>query len=183
MHHTLRLYSRYQKPILRLYLLLARLISLPLVGRLVRWIANTYGLREHGGYFLTYQEARAIVKKAKIVAIGPCSCRQVNRNCDTPVMSEILISSGAEVFVETRNKEVTLVEKKEALDLLDACHERKLIPTIQRCHGSYYAICNCCDCCCVPLILSRKYNVRSALIRDKAIVEQIKEDIGKETHG
>lgn len=179
MHHTLRLYSRFQKPILKIYLLCAKLIKIPVFGHFVLWLANTYGIHEHSGYFLTYNEAKHIVKKAGVIALGPCSCRQVNNNCDTPVMTELLIANGADVFVETREKDVRLISVAEALDILDSCHQRKLIPTIQKCHGSYYAICNCCDCCCVPLILMRKYNVKTALVRDKKVIDEIKHDLAK----
>jgi hypothetical protein len=41
---------------------------------------------------------------------------------------------------------------------------------MMQCRGHYYAICNCCRCCCVPYRLKQDYGVDYAIIRDKNIV-------------
>ena len=46
MHHSLgpyRLYRRYRELILRYYIFQARWTKIPVLGRLVRWVANLYG--------------------------------------------------------------------------------------------------------------------------------------------
>ncbi len=173
------LHGRFRPSSLRVYLLYAKLTRIPLLGHVIHLIADNYFLHGHSGYFLNYNEAKAIVKKAKIIALSPCSCRQINKKCDTPVMTELLIASGGGLPVAAEGNDLKLISVAEALDILDICHQKKLIPTIQKCHGTYYAICNCCDCCCVPLILLRKYNIKSALLRDKTVIEAIKNELDK----
>jgi len=176
MHHTLRFYGQHQHKILRLYMSLAKLTNIPLIGRLVRWVANTYGLHEHHGYFLTLGEAEQIIDASRNVALGPCSCRQVFHNCDAPIMAEIVVGTGAEVFPEIRSGEFHAISKEEAKDVMRQCHQKRLIPTLERCQGHSYAICNCCTCCCVPLRLKKNYGIGNALVRNKEVVKDFQRE-------
>jgi hypothetical protein len=176
MHHTLRFYGQHQHKILKLYMAMARLTNIPLLGRLVRWVANVYGLHEHHGYFLTLGEAEQIIDASKNVALGPCSCRQVFHNCDAPIMAEIVVGAGAEVFPEVRSGEFHVISKEEAKDVMRQCHQRRLIPTLERCQGHFYAICNCCTCCCVPLRLRQNYGIGNALVRNGKVVEDFQRE-------
>jgi hypothetical protein len=176
MHHTLRFYGQHQHKILRLYMSLAKLTNIPLIGRLVRWVANTYGLHEHHGYFLTLREAEQIIDASKNVALGPCSCRQVFHNCNAPIMAEIVVGAGAEVFPEIRPDEFHVISKEEAKDIMRQCHQKRLIPTLERCHEHFYAICNCCSCCCVPLRLRQNYGIGNALVRNKEVVKDFQRE-------
>lgn len=171
MHHALRFYGQHQHKFLRLYICLAKLTNIPLVGRLVRWTANTYGQSSHHGYFLTLGEAKQIVDASKNVALGPCSCRQVFHNCNAPIMAEIVIGAGVEVFSDVRPNEFRQVSKEEAKEVLRQCHERGLMHTIMMCQEHFYAICNCCTCCCVPYRLRQNYKIGLALVRNKEVVE------------
>ena len=170
MHHTLRFYGRYQQQWLRLYLLLAKLTKLPLVGRWVRRVANIYARRGHRGYLLTVTEAEQIIDAAGSVALGPCCCRQVSRHCDHPITSEIVVGTGAEVFSQTRRNEFHRVSKEVAKELLRQCHRQRLVTTIMKCREHFYAICNCCSCCCVPTRLKQNYGIEYALVRNKDIL-------------
>lgn len=174
MHHTLRFYAQHQHRILKLYMSLAKLIRIPLLGRLVRWVANTYGRHEHHIYLLTQEQAEQIVDASRKVALGPCSCRQVFHHCDAPIMAEIIVGTGSEVFPEVRAGEFKPVTKEEAKEVLRQCHQRRLIHTLSKCREDFYAICNCCTCCCVPLRLKQNYGVDNALVRSKTVVEDFK---------
>ena len=176
MHHTLRFYSRYQHSILKFYLIITKLTNMPLIGRLVLWLANEYGKKKHHGYLLTFNEAIHIIEESENVALGPCSCRQISHNCDAPIMAEIVVGHGVEIFSQVRSHEFQEISKGEAKKILQQCHQRKLIPTLQKCHKNFYAICNCCTCCCIPLRLSQNYKISSALIRDKMPVEEFRKD-------
>ncbi|MFH1003243.1 MAG: ferredoxin-like protein [Chloroflexota bacterium] len=167
MHHTLRFYSRYQPQFLRMYIALARLTRLPLVGGLVRRVANLYARHGHRSYRLTPAEAEQIIDAASSVAVGPCQCRQVFGHCQHPVMSEILIGTGAVVFSQTRPHDFNPVSKEAAKELVRRCHRERLVTNISKCQGHFYAICNCCPCCCVPTRLRREYGIEYALVRDK----------------
>lgn len=178
MHHSLgliRLYSRYREWVLRYYIFQARWTKIPLIGRLVRWVANLYGQRASSVSLLTLDEAEEIIDSSAALAVGPCTCRAVFHNCDHPVETEIMVGLGQNVFVEERPHENRRINRQEAKDILRDCHERGLIHTIARCQQNFYAICNCCSCCCVPLRLKKSYGIGQALTRSADIVREFKE--------
>ena len=175
MHHSLRLYSRHREGVLRFYMFWARWTRIPLVGRLVRWVANTYGRNREGGYLLTTNEAEEIVDISEGLSLGPCTCRTVFSNCDNPINTEIMLGLSRNVFIEERPNDYQEITKQEAKDILRECHQRGLMHTIIKCRQDYYAICNCCSCCCVPLRLSKKYGIGNALTRHDDIVQEFKE--------
>ena len=175
MHHSLRLYSRHRELILRYYIFQARWTKIPLIGRLVRWVANIYGKKASGACLLTTEEAEEIVDSAGGLALGPCTCRAVFRNCDNPIDAEIMVGLTRNIFIEERPQDYRQITKQEAKDILRQCHQRGLIHTIIKCRHDYYAICNCCPCCCVPLRLSKQYGIGNALTRNPDIVQIFKE--------
>jgi len=175
MHHSLRIYSRYRELFLKYYIFLAKWTRLPLIGKLVRKVANWYGKNASGACLLTLQEANEIVDLSDGLALGPCTCRIVFKNCENPTNTEIMLSVGRNVFVEERSHDYEKITKKEAKEVLRQCHLNGLIHTIIKCRQNYYAICSCCSCCCVPLRLNRQYGIGNALVRKSNIVEEIKE--------
>jgi hypothetical protein len=175
MHHTLKLYSRHRESALRFYMFWARWTRIPLIGRLVRWVANTWGRNLEGAYVLTTDEAGEIMDACDSLAVGPCSCRKLYHNCDNPVDVEIMLSLNGNVFVEERPQDYREISKQEAKEILRECHERGLIHSIVKCREDFYAICNCCTCCCVPLRLHNQYGIGSALTRRGDIVQVFRE--------
>jgi len=171
MHHHLRgTYGKHQHSLIHLYMNLAKLTKIPLIGRFARWVANTYAVVGHGGYLLTLQEAEQIVDIAARVAIGPCSCREEFRNCNNPVMSEIVLSSGITEVYAKSDQDFHEVSKEEAKEVLRKAHQNGLIQSIMRCGDHFYSVCNCCSCCCVPLRLLKQYGVGKALIRNPNVI-------------
>ncbi len=175
MHHSLRLYSRHREFALKFYMFWARWTKIPLIGRLVRWVANTWGRSMEGGYLLTTDEAEEIVDIAEGLALGPCTCRETFGNCDNPINAEIMLGLTGNVFVEERPQDYREISREEARDILKQSHQRGLIHTIIKCRQDYYAICNCCACCCVPLRLSKQYGIGRALSRSGDIVKEFRE--------
>jgi len=171
MHHTLRLYSRHRESALKFYMFWAKWTKIPLMGSLVRKVANAYGRNMEGAYLLTTEEAEEIVDMSEVLSVGPCACRQVFKNCDNPINVEIMLGVHGNVFVEERPQDYRTITKQEAKEILRDCHRRGLIHTIIKCKESYYSICNCCSCCCVPLRLNKKYGIGSALVRNKDIID------------
>jgi len=154
---------------------LASWTNMPLIGRLVRWVANAYGRNMEGAYLLTPNEAEEIVDGSEGLALGPCTCRAVFRNCDNPVNAEIMVGLTRNIFMEERPHNYREITKQEAKDVLRQCHQRGLIHTIVKCRQDFYAICNCCSCCCVPLRLSKEYGIGNALTRSDDIIREFKE--------
>jgi len=175
MHHSLRFYGGHRRGILRFYMFWAKWTRIPLLGRLVRLIANSYGRNQHGACPLTPAEAESLVDIAEGVALGPCDCRKVFGNCDHPVDAEILLGPSRHTFLEAMPHDSHEITREEAREILRDCHNRGLVQTIIRCRGDFYAICNCCTCCCVPLRLSKQYGIGSALVRRKDIVQEFKD--------
>ena len=170
MHHSLRLYSKHREVTLKFYMFGANCTRIPLIGRLVRWVANAYGRNMEGAYLLTADEAETIVDSAEGVAVGPCTCRSVFKNCDNPVNTEIMLGLSRNVFIEERPQDYREITKQEAKEILRDCHQRGLVHTIIKCREDYYAICNCCSCCCVPLRLSKQYGIGNALTKSRNII-------------
>ncbi len=175
MHHSLKLYSRHRELILRYYIFQAKWTKIPLIGKLVRKVANTYGRNMEGAYLLTPNEAEEIVDSSAGLALGPCTCRTVFRNCDNPINAEIMVGLSRNVFIEERPHDYQEITKQEAKDVLRQCHQRGLIHTIVKCRQDFYAICNCCSCCCVPLRLGKEYSIGNAITRSDDIIREFKE--------
>ena len=171
MHHTLGLYGQHQHKFIHLYISLAKLTRIPLIGHVVRWVANLYGHFGHSGYFLTLSEAEQIVDIAGSVALGPCSCRHEFHNCDYPLMSEIVLGKGSTDVYAKRENEFQQISKEEAKEVLRKAHQHRLTQSIMRCGDNFYAICNCCSCCCVPTRLLKECGVGKALVRIKKVVQ------------
>lgn len=146
-----------------------------MVGRLVRRVANAYGRNLEGAYLLTPDEAEEIVDSSEELALGPCTCRATFRNCDNPTNTEIMVGLSQNVFIEERPHDYRDITRQEAKDILRQCHQKGLIHTIIKCRQDFYAICNCCSCCCVPLRLSKKYGIGHALTRSSSIIREFKE--------
>jgi len=174
MHHSLRLYSRNREWVVKFYMFWGKRTKLPVIGRLIRWVANAYGSNMERAYMLTTSEAEEIVDIAEGLALGPCTCRTLFKNCDNPISAEIMLGLNGNVFIEDRPEDYREITRDEAREILRQCHERGLVHTIIKCREDYYAICNCCSCCCVPLRLSKQYGI-GALTRSEDIVGQFRE--------
>ena len=171
MHHHLRLYGKEQHRLIHLYIYLARLTRIPVIGSIVRWVANTYAVHGHGGYLLTLEEAEQIIDTARNISLGPCSCRREFHNCNYPVMSEIVLGNGSSEVYASRVKEFRQISRDEAKKVLRSAHKRQLTHSIMRCGSNFYALCNCCSCCCVPTRLRRNFGIGKALVRNPHVVQ------------
>ncbi len=174
MHHSVRLYSGYREWFLRYYIFQAKWTRIPLVGRVVGKVANIYGKKGSSAYLLTSDEANEIVDNSEGLALGPCTCRAVFGNCDNPINAEIMVGLSRNIFIEERPHDYREITKQEAKDILRQCHQNGLIHTIIKCRQDFYAICNCCSCCCVPLRLKKEYGIGNALVRSDDIVREFK---------
>jgi hypothetical protein len=152
-----------------------RMTRLPLVGRLVRWVANTWGRNMEGAYLLSPKQAEQVIEAAEGLAVGPCTCRETFHNCDHPVNAEIMLGLTRNVFVSERPDDYREITTEEARRILKDSRERGLIHTLIKCRDDFYAMCNCCTCCCVPLRLSSRHGIGSALVRDPDIVGVFRE--------
>jgi len=79
------------------------------------------------------------------------------------------------VFIEQRPHDYREITKEEAKEILRKCHSNGLLHTIIKCREDFYAMCNCCSCCCVPFRLSKQYGIGNALVRNGNIVKEVKQ--------
>lgn len=177
MHHALRLYSRHREFALKFYMFWARWTRFPLVGPLVRLVANTWGRNLESAYMLTPQEAEEVVDLAEGLALGPCTCREVFGNCDGPRDAEIMLGLSRSVFFTERPDDYREISREEAREVLRRCREKGLVHSIVKCREDFYAICNCCACCCVPLRLRNQYRIGGALVRHPDIVGEFRNSL------
>ncbi len=172
MHHTLKFYNANRAFVLRFYMFGARCTRIPLFGRLVRKIANTYARNEHHSYLLTFEEARELVMLAPALASSKCTCRSLYHKCDNPKDNEILLAPSQHILLETIPSGAKIITPVRATETLEESRRRGLVLTVVKCKGDFYAICSCCTCCCVPLRFSKKYQIGEALLRHKDIVKE-----------
>ena len=149
-----------------------RLTRLPLVGRLVRVVASRYGYNMHTSYTVSLAQAHGVVDQSSQVLLGPCRCRQAFHRCQSPLLSELIIGIGAQVFPQDRPGEYQQVTREQAHTLLDECHHRGLFHTLMQCQEQFYALCNCCQCCCVPTRLRSDFGIRGTLVKIDAATLQ-----------
>ncbi|HSW56911.1 MAG TPA: ferredoxin-like protein [Dehalococcoidales bacterium] len=174
MHHSLRLYGQNQHRLIHLYMDLAKLSRIPVIGTVYRWAANLYARLGHAGYYLSLSDAEQIIDASDSISLGPCSCREEFKNCSHPVMSEIVLGKGRREVYASRSKEFRQISREEAKNVLQQAHKNHLTLSIMRCGNNFYAICNCCSCCCVPSRLKNQFGVGLALIRNKNVVNDFR---------
>ena len=122
-----------------------------------------------------YKRTNEIVDSSDRLALGTCTCRTVFKNCKNQTNAEIMLSVGHNIFIEERPHDYEEITKGQAREILRQCNVNGLIHTIIKCRQDFYAICNCCSCCCVPLRLNKQYGIGNALVRKSNIVEEVQE--------
>jgi hypothetical protein len=175
MHHTLKLYNANRPGLLRIYMFFAPWARIPVLGRLVRKIANAYGHSQHRAYILTPAEAKRLVETAGALAKSACTCRSVFHKCSHPKDNEILLAPSRHILLETMTPGAQEITREQAVEILKDSQRRGLILTVLKCQGNFYAICSCCSCCCVPLRLSKQYGIGEVLVRHKDITKEFRE--------
>lgn len=109
--------------------------------------------------FLPTQEILEIILRSKVVGIGWCYCRSVQRKynapkCDHPLYTCFHIGFGKSLYeIPGKSEKLKRISKEEIINLLNEFDDRGLIhqliyfPSPQ----FYYIICNCCPCCCITM--------------------------------
>lgn len=173
MHHVLRFYSAHQELVLRFYMFGAKFTKLPLVGKYFASLIDRYAVTQHAAFILTYDEVRKVIGAATSIAVGDCKCRKVFKNCDSPIRTDMVFGVGFDVFTEVRKEEYTEINRQKALEIIDDCKRRGLFQSLVKCRHDFYAICNCCPCCCVPLRLRKDYGIKGAWVKNAGVVGNV----------
>ncbi len=127
---------------------------------------------------IPYPTARDIVLKGppKVVVLD-CPCRHARENPCQPTDVCMVVGSGAFTLEHLPNRSRRITQQ-EALDLLQAEHERGHVHTAyfkDACDNRFYAICNCCACCCGGLEAMVKHGV--PMVASSGYVAQVDESV------
>lgn len=125
---------------------------------------------------IPYPMARDIVLEGPPdVTVYECGCRHARKNPCQPTQVCMIIGSGDFVLDHHPNGSRRITQA-EALDLLRAEHERGHVHTAyfkDVCQNRFYAICNCCSCCCGGLEAMMRYGV--PMVASSGYVAQVDE--------
>jgi ferredoxin len=132
---------------------------------------------------IPYPIARDLILQAPLeIAVYECGCRHARANPCQPTQVCMVVGQPFVDFILEHNPQTSRrLAQQEALDLLQAEHDRGHL------HAAYfkdvmlnrfYAICNCCKCCCagiesmvehgVPMVMSSGYVAQVDAIRCQA---------------
>jgi NAD-dependent dihydropyrimidine dehydrogenase PreA subunit len=125
---------------------------------------------------IPYPKARDIVlRSSPSVTLLECPCRHARENPCTP--TEVCMIVGGGDFVRDHHPHRSRrVSQQEALDLLQDEHDRGHVHTAyfkDVCNDRFYAICNCCSCCCGGMEAMMKHGV--PMVASSGYVAQVDE--------
>jgi ferredoxin len=104
---------------------------------------------------LPYRIARdVILEHPQAIAVGTCPCRRVSPTPCLPPPQEVCLILGEPFasFIAEHNPQFRKIEQREAVEVLQAAHERGNVHAgyfKKEMGGRLFALCNCCSCCCV----------------------------------
>ncbi len=111
---------------------------------------------------IPYPMARDLVLKGPPdIAVYECACRHARSHPCQPTQVCMVVGQPFVDFVLEHNPHSSRrLTQSEALELLQAEHERGHLHSAwfkDACMGRFYAICNCCPCCCGGIEAMVKY--------------------------
>jgi Pyruvate/2-oxoacid:ferredoxin oxidoreductase delta subunit len=104
---------------------------------------------ENQSRVLVYEDARRILEKASLLAVTPCPCRTLMRNCDRPLETCLQMNKGAAYAVKRGTGRA--IDLEEAEEILIRAEESGLVHMTGNRAAPGTVICNCCACCCIAL--------------------------------
>lgn len=116
---------------------------------------------------IPYTTARDIVLNGPPdIVVYECGCRQSSPNPCEPTQVCLVVGQPFVDFVlkyhATTSRRIT---QDEALELIEAEHQRGHVQTAwfkDVCFSRFYAICNCCTCCCIGIQAVTKHHIPMA---------------------
>lgn len=112
---------------------------------------------------IPYPMARKIILSYPLdVVVLECACRAISRHPCSPSQVCMVVGKPVTDFIMEHHPEAKRLTQQEALDLLDEAHRKGCVHTAwfkDAVFERFYAICNCCKCCCVGLKIMLEHNV------------------------
>jgi ferredoxin len=101
------------------------------------------------------------------IVIYNCGCRQSSHNPCEPIQVCMVVGQPFTDFVlKYHPKTSRRISQDEALEILEAEHKRGHVQTAwfkDVCFGRFYAICNCCSCCCIGVQAITEHHIPMAI--------------------
>jgi Pyruvate/2-oxoacid:ferredoxin oxidoreductase delta subunit len=127
---------------------------------------------------IPYPVARDIVLTGSPrIVLFDCPCREAVENPCEP-LDVCMLVGGGDFMLDHHPTRSRVISQQEALDVLRAEHERGHVHTAyfkDACDYKFYAICNCCSCCCGGLIAMMKHEV--PMVASSGYVAQIDQEL------
>jgi len=123
---------------------------------------------------LDYERTSCIVKNAKRISIGLCSCSSMRLQggkeiCDRPVETCMSLDAGADTVLRAgQGREISTAE---AINIIDDCKTRGMVQCADNVKTKPWYICNCCGCCCGLFNAMRKYELRTTVVSSGFIAQ------------
>jgi len=121
---------------------------------------------------LNYREAEALLRRARLIALGPCECRTKHQRCAAPVNVCLTLNEASSHATQT-SEGFRPAAVDEALAALRASHEAGLVHLAYRKPGLETTIfCSCCPCCCWFLTALARFDYHDAIVESSHIAVQ-----------
>ena len=127
---------------------------------------------------IPYKHARDIIlKNPDHIAVWDCSCRATKENPCKPIDVCLIVGEPFASFVlEHKTNNARKISQEEAVEIIKAEDDRGHIHTAwfkDAMGDRFYAICNCCKCCCAAM---SAFRVGVPIIAPSGYVSEIGED-------
>lgn len=133
--------------------------------------------RDLGEQVIPYPMVRDLVLKASPeIAVFECACRHARESPCQPTQVCMVIGKPFVKFILRYHPESRRLTTEEAVELLRAEHERGHVHSAwfkDACLERFYAICNCCKCCCGGIEAMVKY--QSPMMASSGYVARVDE--------
>ena len=129
---------------------------------------------------IPFPMARGFMLKAPPdIALYECPCRHTRENPCQPTQVCLIIGQPFVDFILDQHAHISRrIGQKEAIDLIEAEHKRGHIQTAwfkDVMGGRFYAMCNCCKCCCFGMEAMGQYGV--PMVASSGYVAQVDETV------
>lgn len=111
---------------------------------------------------MPWKKARdVILRNPNSIAVGTCACRSVAAKPCLPPPMEVCLFIGDPFasFIAEQNEKFRKISQDEAVKILEESHKRGEVHCAyckKEMGNGFYAICNCCPCCCMGV---RMWNI------------------------
>lgn len=119
-------------------------------------------------WILPTEQAIAILRGARSLALQKCVCRVHYKRCENPEEVCLLLNEVGEKFVaKGEARQISLPEAKE---VLRKANESGLVHlTLYRPNHQIFALCSCCSCCCHDLQIMKLFDRKELLVRSEYV--------------